>query len=73
MMIPALCTDVSQTAPRVVLASSDLPQRVLVGITELLKQSCSGLCRGCFVVCDAVHAQMVLDNVRDSLCVGCRA
>ena len=52
---------------------TDMPhysrERILVRIAELLKNGCRGLCRRWLVVGGAVHLQVVLYDVSDSLCV----
>jgi hypothetical protein len=56
---------------------TDMPrnsrERVLVRIAELLEDGRRGLCRWCLVVGGAVHLQVVLYDVSDSLCVRRRA
>lgn len=58
-----------------IIPSDDHPraQRILIRITQLLEHGGGGLGRGWLVVGDAVHAEIVLDDVCDGLRVGGRA
>jgi hypothetical protein len=53
-------------------ASGYIRQRILVRITQLLEYSSGRLRGGRLVVCNAVHAKVVLDNVCHCLRVCCR-
>ena len=70
-MIPALRTcsvSIGHCGP-----APDLPQHILVVIAQLLEDGGGGLCSRRLVVVDAVHVQVVLDNVCNCLGVCGRA
>lgn len=63
----AACTSV--TDGRAAMAYSR--ELVLVGVAQFLEDGCRRLRRGWLVVGGTVHAEVVLNNVRDGLCVCC--
>lgn len=42
---------------------------ILIGVAELLEDGCCSLCGRWLVVGGTVHAQVILHDVRDSLCI----
>ena len=51
----------------------NLPQLILIAITQLLKQRRRSLRTRSLPILHPVHPQMVADDIRHSLCIGCGA